>query len=101
MEFCEKYYTPTDVLYAKNATVEFRHEIDCLLKFALLDRGVEFGFEEASSIEKILVFDNNIKANILFTKDNKVAGWQIILSDGTIKTQVFPAYEGIKIENAY
>jgi len=101
VEFCEKYYTPTKKLFAKKATVEYRHEIDCLLKFALFDNGLKFGFDEASSLEEILVFDKNVKANILFTEDNKVAGWQIILSDGTVKTQVYPQYEGIKIVNVY
>lgn len=100
-EFCEKYYTPTEKLYAKKATVEYRHEIDCLLKFALLDRGLTFGFDEASCIEETLVFNKNIDVNILFTEDNKVGGWQIILPDGTVKNQVFPAYIDTKIENVF
>lgn len=100
-EFCEKYYTATDKLYAKKATVEYRHEIDCLLKFALLDKGLQFGFEEAVSIEETLVFNKNLNVNILFTKDNKVGGWQIILPDGTVKNQVYPLYYDVKVENVF
>ena len=95
-EFCEKYYTPSDKLYVRKASVEYRHEIDCLLKFALLNNDVEFGFEEAKSIEEILMF-KKYGANILFTKDNKVAGWQILLSDGCVKTQVYPLYNDSEI----
>ena len=100
-EFCKKYYTPTDKLYAKKATVEYRHEVDCLLKFALIDNGVQFGFEEASCLEEILVFDKKICANILFTKDEKVVGWQIVLPDGTVKNQIFPIYSDKIIENIF
>ena len=45
-----------------------------------------------SSIEETLVFDKNYDVNILFTKDNKVGGWQIILPDGNVKNQVYPLY---------
>ena len=100
-EFCEKYYTPTDMLYAKKAKAEFRHEIDCLLKFALLDNGLKFGFDEASCLEEILVFDKKISANILFIEDNRAVGWQIILPDCTVKTQVYPLYSDTKIQNVF
>lgn len=98
-EFCEEYYTPSNILYAQKASVEYRHEIDCLLKFALLDRNLKFGFDEAASIEETLVFKKDFSVNILFTEDNKVAGWQLILSDGTVKNQVFPLYYDTKIKN--
>lgn len=101
VEFCEKYYTPTDKIYAKKANVEYRHEIDCLLKFALLDNGLKFGFDEVSCIEEIFAFDTNFSANILFTSNDRVAGWQIILPDGTVKTQVYPIYNDVKIENVF
>lgn len=95
-EFCEKYYTPSSRLYAKKASVEYRHEIDCLLKFALLDNDMKFGFEEVNSLEEILMF-NKYEARILFNENNKVAGWQIVFPDGSIKTQVYPLYTDSEI----
>lgn len=96
-EFCKEYYSPSSKLTAKKATVQYRHEIDCLLKFALLDLGLNFGFEEASCLEEILMGVVDTKAEILFTDDNKVAGWRLLFSDGSIKTQVYPLYENLSV----
>ncbi len=96
IEFCNSYYSESHKLFAKKATVEYRHEIDCLLKFALLNNGIEFGFDEVKSVEEVLMFEN-FESYILFTKDNKAAGWQIVLSDGTVKTQLHPLYANSEI----
>ncbi len=41
-EFYKNYYTPADTLYRKKADFGYRNEIDCLLKFAMIDMGLEF-----------------------------------------------------------
>ncbi len=93
VDFCKEYYVPSENLYVKSATVEYRHEVDCLLKFALMDNDLTFGFDEIHSIEEALVFENDYNTEILFTDLNRVAGWQITLPDGTIKKQVYPLYD--------
>ncbi|MBR5295578.1 MAG: GNAT family N-acetyltransferase, partial [Clostridia bacterium] len=54
-DFCKEYYLPTRRLIRKEASVGYRHEIDCLLKFARKREGMPFGFEEVKSIEEILL----------------------------------------------
>jgi hypothetical protein len=95
--FCKKYYKPSDVLFSKKATVEYRHEIDLLLKFALLDLGLTFGFAGVSSLEEVLMLKENCDANILFTNENVVAGWQFVDESGKVYTQVYPIYTDAKI----
>lgn len=90
-EFCERYYQPADVLICRKATVGWRHEIDCLLKFALADRGLPFGFGEIN-LEAALLYHPG-KAELLFTPDERCVGWMF---EG--EKQLFPAYSGAKIE---
>ena len=86
-DFCKEYYLPADCLFQKEATVGYRHEIDLLLKFALKNKGLPFGFEEVNGIEEILLYSPR-RAHLLFTKKGKCAGWSL---DG--KNQIYPEYE--------
>ncbi len=92
-EFCEMYYKPADKLIARSATVEYRHEIDLLLKFALLDRGLRFGIGGFTVIEEALLYAPG-KAEQLFTPDGHCVGWRV--GD---EVQVYPLYEGLEIQN--
>ena len=51
-EFCEMYYTPAAKLTARPASVAYRHEIDCLLRFALMNEGKTLGVGGFSSVEE-------------------------------------------------
>lgn len=90
-EFCEMYYLPTKKLIARTATIQWRHEIDLLLKFALLDRGLKFGIGEYTVIEQALLYAPG-KAEQIFTEEGRCVGWRI--GD---QTQLFPLYEGLNI----
>ncbi len=98
-ELYKKYYVPSEKLIAKAATIEYRHEIDLLLKFALLDLGEQFGFEEVGSLEEVFMLKPECSAKILFTENGNVAGWQYINEQGKVFTQVYPLYKDVQIIN--
>lgn len=90
-EFCDMYYQPAEKLIARPATIEWRHEIDLLLKFALLDRGIKFGIGGFTVIEEALLYAPG-KAEQIFTPAGRCVGWRV-----GEETQVFPLYEGLEI----
>ena len=86
-EFYKSYYQPSATLSHKPATFEYRHEIDCLLRFALRDIGMEFGIGECKSIESALLYYPE-RVEMLFSEDGHCVGWSL---DG--KRQVYSIYE--------
>ena len=68
-----------------------RNEIDCLLRFALVDRGIPFGIGEERDLYPILMKSPE-RAKVLLTPDGKTVGWML---DG--KAQVHPTYEKAQI----
>lgn len=90
-ELCELYYQPSDILYRAKATVEWRHEIDCLLKYCLWTMGLEHTIDGKILEEALLYFPD--RAELLFTEGNRCVGWML---DGKIK--VHPKYAKCKIE---
>ena len=90
-EFCENYYTKSDELRAIDAHFGWRNEIDCLLKFALLDAGEEFGICEIGSLGELLRLEPH-RAKIILTEEDKCVGWSV---DGVV--QLHPKYRGIEI----
>lgn len=90
-EFCQKYYRPAKYLIAKPATVEYRHEIDLLLNFALKNEGIGFGIGEFQKLEQALLYAPGT-AQQLFTPEGRCVGWRI----GEQK-QVYPLYEELEI----
>lgn len=90
-EFCEGYYLPSDVLIARPATVQYRHEIDCLLRFAMINAGEDFEIGPISKIEQALLYHPG-KAQMLFAENGHCVGWQI---DGAVR--VHPQYKNAKI----
>ena len=91
-EFCAQYYPPNPVLREAPADIEYRHEIDCLLKFARLDRKLGFGFAELPSFEAAFVQNRMDDIVLYFTENNHVAGWGLKTADG-IQKQLDPEYE--------
>ncbi len=92
-ELCEGYYKPSEVLYLRKATVEYRHEIDCLLKFAFINSGLRFGLDGAKSVEEALLYGRE-RAGMLFTADGHCVGWSY---DGQI--QLYPIYKDAAVIN--
>ena len=90
-EFCDMYYTPTSKLIRRSADIEWRHEIDCLLKFAFLERRLSFGMGEVSSMEEALLYSPE-NAEMLFTENGRCVGW--IYKE---QIQVYPTYENVEI----
>jgi len=88
-EFCEAYFTPTDELTIIDADFGWRNEIDCLLRFALLDRGEAFGIKGVDEL-RVLLMNEPARAKIVLTKENKCAGWMV---DGEM--QLHPMYRGL------
>jgi GNAT superfamily N-acetyltransferase len=86
-EFYTAYYQPSEVLYLRPATVEYRHEIDCLLKFAFRDLGMEFGIGQIKSVESALLYHAD-RCGMLFSRDGHCVGWSM---DGV--RQVYPLYQ--------
>ena len=90
-EFCDRYYKPSGVLTLKKATLEYRHEIDCLLKFAYVDIGLQFGLSGLKGVEEALLYSKE-KAGMLFSQDGHCVGWSF---DGEI--QLHPLYKDAEI----
>ncbi len=91
-EFCAWYYQPSPYLVSRPATFAYRHEIDLLLKFALLQRGETLGIGEIPSAEHAILYAP-ARAQMLFTHQGRCVGWSV---DGQV--QVHPVYQNISIE---
>ena len=92
--FYTAYYQPSRVLQMRPATVEYRHEIDCLLRFVYVDMGLTFGLGGLSSIEEALLRHGD-RTQMLFSEDGHCVGWQF---DGQL--QLHPLYANCRIEPA-
>lgn len=93
-ELCEEYYCPAQTLTVRPATVEWRHEIDCLLQFAMDGMGKTFGFENAPTLEAVLMKPELGEAELLFTDKNRPVGWSFTPPGGAKQWQIHPAYRG-------
>ena len=91
-EFCEEYYRPSPILLRRPASVEWRHEIDCLLKYALWSRGLDHTINGIYLEQALLYFPD--RADLLFTESGRCVGWGL---DGI--TRMHPVYQNSKIEN--
>ena len=93
-EFADSYYTPSPVLYLKPASIGYRHEIDCLLRFWFVDNGLDIGIRGVDYMEKALLYFPE-RAGMLFSEDGHCVGWSI---DGEI--QAHPLYAKSEIIRA-
>ena len=91
-DFCDAYYQPSDFLISRPVTFAYRHEIDCLLKFALLAHGESLGIGDVPSAEHAILYAPD-RARMLFTEHGTCVGWSV---DGQV--QVHPVYRNLKIE---
>lgn len=92
-EFCECYYTPSQRLTIQPASVEWRHEIDCLLMFALRDLNQLFGLPGVSNLEDALLNPAKGKAEVIFTDNGHCVGWTFAPTGGTKCIQLHPVYK--------
>ena len=91
-DFCDQFYQPSSYLISRPASFAYRHEIDCLLKFALSVRGESLGIGEIPSAEHAILYAPD-RAQMLFTERGTCVGWSV---DG--QAQAHPAYRNLKIE---
>ncbi len=89
-ELCELYYQPTGALFRRPANVEWRHEIDCLLKYSLWSMGLDYTID-GRILEQALLY-SPCAAELLFTEGGRCVGWTL---DGCVK--VHPKYENTPI----
>jgi hypothetical protein len=66
-----------------------RNEIDCLLRFALMDMGESFGIGNVKDLFWLLM-DEPERAKIVLTKEGKTVGWSV---DGEM--QLHPKYRSV------
>ena len=97
-EFCQQYYAPDDRLVIRPASIGWRHEIDCLLNFALLDAGESFAFPEMPKLEAALLNPSAGLAELIFTSKNHCIGWAFTPSGGERMLQLHPSFRQQKIE---
>ena len=90
-DLCEIYYESSEFLYRRPATVEWRHEIDCLLKYALWNMGLEHTID-GKTLEYALLRSPE-KAELLFTDKGKCVGWAL---EG--KSCIHPKYSSSTIK---
>lgn len=91
-EFCEKYYQPSEKLRVAPATMEFRHEIDCILRFYFMSCYREYGIGEFNGVD-VAILQAPERTQMLFSDDGHCVGWGV---DGIYR--IHPIYEKLKIE---
>jgi GNAT superfamily N-acetyltransferase len=90
-EFCAGYYGKGQAVTEREATVEYRHEIDCLLRFALLNEGENLGLPGVGSMEEGYLKGMLADMLLYFNEADHVVGWGIQTAAGIAK-QMHPAY---------
>jgi len=90
-EFCEEYYSPADSLETIPATVEWRHEIDCLLKFALRREGEKISLGGFVNLEQVLMQAPQTPAEIYRIPNGHAVGWSVLTPQGK-ESVVHPRY---------
>lgn len=91
-EFCEVYYKPAKSLVFKKATLEWRHEIDCLFKFAMLDMGLDYLPEGMVSLESSLLENGAKRIDIIFTDTGIPVGLAKVRDGGKCDVSIHPNY---------
>lgn len=90
-EFCRKYYKPAKSLTFKPATLEWRHEIDCLFKFAMLDTGHEYLPHGVDSLEKAML-DKDERVELIFADEKIPVGVSFRMPNGKRDIRIHPSY---------
>ena len=90
-EFCEQYYKPANALEFRPASIGWRHEIDCLYKFAMLALGSDYLPRGVESLERAIL-DNDKSVELIFTDKNIPVGVCRTGKDGKKDITVYPSY---------
>ena len=90
-EFCREYYKPTNSLHFKPASIGWRHEIDCLYKFAMLALGLDHLPRGMESLERSIL-DRDTSVELIFTDENIPVGVCRTGQDGKKDITVYPSY---------
>jgi GNAT superfamily N-acetyltransferase len=91
-EFCEGYYQPSGKLYRAKATMEFRHEIDCLLRFYFIQNGLDFPIDDINGVDAAIHCMPE-STFMLFSEDGHCVGWGV-----NDEYRVHPLYKNIEID---
>ena len=90
-EFCDQYYQPSATLIHQKATIEYRHEVDCLLRFAFALNRLDFAMGDRYYVEDYLVACPE-RVGIFLSEDGHCVGWSL---DGN--PRIYPLYKQSKI----
>jgi len=91
-QLCEDYYQSAKQLRICPTSVQWRHEIDCLLHFALEAAGEDFGLPGAPSLEAVLMKPELGTAELLMTEKDRPVGWAFTPPGGVRQWQIHPAF---------
>ncbi len=96
-EFCLQYYQPRGNWRLLPGTLEYRHEIDCLLRFALADAGEEkFGWPDMQNYESAWAScsadPSNGLLNVIADESGHIFGWAYTPHGGQRRLQVHPRF---------
>ncbi len=93
-EFCHAYYKSASALIYKPATLEWRHEIDCLFKFAMMAQGLDYLPCGMVSLEASLLAKDP-RVEIIFTDSGIPVGLAYLKNDGRKDVKLHPNYKKI------
>lgn len=96
-EFCARYYSPAESLILRPASIGWRHEIDCLLKFYLLDHQRNASLPGAVNLEYALLHPEAGKAELFFTDAGYCVGWAFTPAGGVRYCCLHPDYQGLPV----
>ena len=91
-DFCKEYYKPAKSLDFKKGTLEWRHEIDCLLKFAMLDMGLDYLPEGMVSLEASILENGAVGVEIIFTDEDIPVGLANLRQYEKKDVRIHPSY---------
>ena len=94
-EFCKFYFVPGEKIYQKPASMQFRHEVDCLLRFAFSNLNEEFTMGDKFYVEDYFV-NCPEKLSLFFDERNHVVGWGL-----ENEFKIHPAYRNCEIIKKY
>ena len=102
-EFCDMYSTESDSLHFAPGTVEYRHEVDCLLNFALRTCSEALGLASFRNYEgAFLALEEDPalgKLERIATQEDKTVGWAFTPSGSDQREiQLHPRYRNMPIE---
>lgn len=90
-EFCQEYYKPANALIFKPASIEWRHEIDCLFKFAMISLGLDYLPQGMESLERSIL-NNDTSVELIFTDRSIPVGISKNDENGKREITIYPQY---------